>query len=65
MASFDRWLSTFATCVGRVRDREAGRPTLLFVSEYDEDALHAWWQEGVRPKIAAQRFLAGEARPCK
>jgi hypothetical protein len=61
--TFQRWQSTFAAQVGKVRDKEAGHPTLLFDSECDEDTLLTWYMQGVTPSEAAKMFLNDEGRP--
>jgi hypothetical protein len=60
--TFERWQSTFATQVGKVRDKEAGHPTLLYDSECDDETLQTWYMQGVTPSEAAKMFLAGEGR---
>jgi hypothetical protein len=63
MASFERWMTQVSMVIGRVRDAEAGRPTLLYDVEVDDAVMFAWWQQSMKPSEAARRFLDGEARP--
>jgi hypothetical protein len=60
--NFNSWQSSFATQVGKVRDAQAGHPTLLYDSECDDETLLTWYMQGVTPSEAAKLFLSGEGR---
>lgn len=63
MFNFDRWMSTFAAVVGRLREQNGQGVTLLYDSELEAvegltEALRACYAEGVKPSVAARRYVA-------
>jgi hypothetical protein len=60
--TFSHWSNRFGDQVSKMREAETGEIYLTMRDECDEDLLHDWYMAGMKPKEAAKRFMAGEAR---
>jgi len=54
MITFTHWSDLFGDNISRMRESDTGRIVLTMNGEFNEDALHALFLDGIRPKEAAK-----------